>query len=73
MSEQTLIKMDAKESLAPREYASMTPMEMISSAVEAGNIDLVAKLMDLQERWDANQARKAFDAAIAAALSLIHI
>lgn len=45
---------------------AITPMEMLSRAVERGaTIEMVEKLMMLQERWEANQARKAFDAAIA--------
>jgi hypothetical protein len=44
-----------------------TPMALIQRAMEAGNLDLVARFMDLQERWEANQARKAFEAAMAAA------
>lgn len=51
--------------LAPVNTA-LTPMEMLDRAVSSGaGIDVIAKLMDLQERWDKNQHRKAFDAAIA--------
>jgi hypothetical protein len=47
---------------------ALTPMDMLNQAVERGaNIDVLTKLMDLQERWEKNQARKEFDAAIAAA------
>ncbi|CAB4145914.1 Essential recombination function protein [uncultured Caudovirales phage] len=46
----------------------LTPMDMVSKAVESGaNIEVLTKLMDLQERWEGNQARKAFDEAIASA------
>ena len=46
----------------------MTPAQMLSHAIERGaGLDMVSKLMDLQERWEASQARKAFDAAIAEA------
>lgn len=45
-----------------------TPMAMISLAIERGaNMDVIEKMMGLQERWEANEARKAFDEAIAAA------
>lgn len=45
---------------------ALTPMEMLSRAVESGqNIDVLDKLMGLQERYEANLGRKAFDAAIA--------
>jgi ERF superfamily len=47
----------------------LTPMQMIQEAAQRGNLDVVAKLMDLQERWEKNQSRKAFDNAIAAAKS----
>ncbi len=48
--------------------APLTPMEMLNSAVSNGaSIEVLEKLMGLQERWEANQARKAFDNAIAAA------
>ena len=46
--------------------AAMTPMEMLSQAIERGaSMDLLEKLMTLQERWEANEARKAFDEAVA--------
>ncbi len=44
----------------------LTPAEMLSVAVEKGaGLEMVSKLMDLQERWEKSQARKAFDAAMA--------
>jgi len=44
--------------------APITPMEMLQIAVEKGaDLDQLQKLMDLQERWEANEARKAFVAA----------
>lgn len=47
---------------------AMTPMDMVQQAVTSGaGIEVVSKLMDLHERWEANQARKDFDEAIAAA------
>jgi hypothetical protein len=52
---------------APRSNA-MTPMDMVQQAVTSGaNIDVLEKLLALQERWEANQGRKDFDEAIAAA------
>ena len=48
--------------------ATLTPMDMIERAVSSGaGIDTIEKLMGLQERWEKNQARKAFDAAVAEA------
>jgi hypothetical protein len=53
---------------APRQEESraLTPMDMVAQAVSQGaNIEVLEKLMGLQERWEANQARKAFEAAMA--------
>lgn len=48
--------------------AVLTPMDMLEKAVSSGQgIDVITKLMDLQERWQATQARREFDEAIAAA------
>lgn len=48
--------------------ATTDPMEMLSRAVQSGaSVETLEKLMALQERWEANNARKAFDAAMAAA------
>lgn len=54
--------------------AAMTPMDMLNKAVSQGaNIDVLEKLMSLQERWEANQARKAFDEAMASAKAEIPV
>ena len=51
---------------------ALTPMEMLSRAVENGqSIDVLDKLMGLQERYEANLGRKAFDAAISDAKASI--
>lgn len=48
--------------------ASTTPMDMISRAITQGaSIDIIERLMGLHERWEATQARRAFDEAIASA------
>lgn len=53
---------------------AVTPMEMLNAAVARGaDIAVLEKLMDLQERWEAGRARKAFDAAIAAAKAEIPV
>jgi hypothetical protein len=45
-----------------------TPMELLSRALERGaDLSMVEKLMDLAERSERNQAKKAFDAAVAEA------
>jgi hypothetical protein len=52
----------------PVSSGALTPMDMLSHAVERGaDLDMIEKLMNLQERWEASQARKAFDEAISAA------
>lgn len=56
----------------PRAVAAVTPMDMLNRAVESGaGLEMVEKLMSLQERWETGQARKAFDRAIAAAKAKI--
>ncbi len=46
----------------------MTPLQVISQAVLAGNVpvETMEKLMNLQERWEANKAKKEFDKSLAA-------
>lgn len=44
---------------------AITPMDMLQKAVEAdADLDKLKQLMDLQERWEASQAKKAFTAAM---------
>ena len=46
--------------------AAITPMEVLHRAIEAGtSVDQLAQLLALQERWEANEARKAFNSAMA--------
>jgi hypothetical protein len=62
--------MNAVTKLVEREDPprALTPMDMVQHAVQTGaGLDVVSKLMDLHERWEANQARKDFDEAIASA------
>lgn len=50
-----------------REVATVTPMEMLSRAMQSGaSIEQLQKLMELQERWEATQARRQFNEAFAA-------
>lgn len=45
---------------------TQTPMQMLASAVASGaSPEMIGKLMDLQERWEKNEALKDFNAAIA--------
>lgn len=49
-----------------------TPSDLISQAIEKGlDVEALSKLMDLQERWEANQARKAFFEAFTAFQSIV--
>lgn len=51
---------------------AMTPVDMLSMAVERGaSIETLEKLMGLRERYEASQARKAFDEAVADAKARI--
>lgn len=53
--------------IEPPARAVVTPMEMLDRAVSSGaSVETLTQLMNLQERWEANQARKAFDEAMAA-------
>lgn len=54
-----------KEARAEQE-ANLTPLAIINNAVASGaDVEKLAKLMDLQERWEANNARRAYVAAMA--------
>lgn len=47
--------------------AAPTPMDLMQIAVQGGaGVDAIAKLMDLQLRWEANEARRAFEISFAA-------
>lgn len=46
----------------------VTPAQMLAVAVQQGaDLAKLEKLMELQERWERNQARKAFESALSAA------
>jgi hypothetical protein len=68
-----------KVSIIPQETAPtmvqpVTPMDMLNRAVASGaDIDVLEKLMSLQERWESANARKAFEQALAAAKGEIPI
>lgn len=52
--------------LAVMPSAEITPMSILQIAVSQGaDIDKLAKLLELQERFEANEARKAYNAAMA--------
>jgi len=63
VSEVINIESDAKVYVPP---APATPMRLVEMAVsQNADVDKLTKLMDLQERWEAKQAHKAYCAAIA--------
>ena len=67
-AQQQLEKVSVIPQEEPRAVAVMTPMDMIQRAVESGaDIEMLEKLMALQERYEASQSRKEFDYAIAKA------
>lgn len=56
----------------PQLPAVVTPYDMVTQAVTNGaSVEVVGRLLDLHERWEASRARKAFDAAIADAKAKI--
>jgi len=58
--------------LAPVAAGGLTPMVMLDRALASGQgIEIIDKLMDLQERWEQNLGRKAFDNAMADAKASI--
>lgn len=55
-------KKEQTRDLAPQ---SLTPAQMLSLAVQQdAPVEKLDKLMDLQERWEKNEARKAFEVAM---------
>lgn len=68
MSEQALALHQEDAHPPANTGGALTPMEMIGRALDSGaTTETMEKLMALQERWEANQGRKAFDKAIAEA------
>lgn len=60
----TAIAVKEPQELTP---ATLTPLGILQMAVERGaNPEALTKLMELQERWERNEARKAFEEAFAA-------
>lgn len=57
-----------KEAAAPVVQQAATPMEMLQQALQSGaSLEMMEKLIELQERWQGSQARRAFDQAISEA------
>jgi hypothetical protein len=60
--------------IPPAEPVAITPMAMLDKAIASGaGIDVLERLMSLQERWQAGEARRSFDEAMAAAKSEIPV
>lgn len=58
---------EERELPALAQPANATPMSMLAVAVQKGmDVATIKDLMALQERWEANEARKAYAAALAA-------
>lgn len=72
MSTALELQSNERRELATEANAVVTPMTMIDRALVSGaSPETLEKLLALQERWEANQARKAFDAAMADAKAKI--
>ncbi len=64
----------AIQTIEPVAPAALTPMDMLHQALSNGaSVEMMEKLLTLQERWEGNQARRAFDEAIAAAKAEIPV
>lgn len=58
----------AAERMPPAHPVVQTPMALLTHAVQNGaSVETMEKLMALHERWEANQARRAFDQAVSEA------
>lgn len=61
------VEVESTELVEHTPAPAITPMQMLEIAVNKGaDLESLQKLMDLQERWEANEARKAFVTAKAA-------
>lgn len=74
-NEAVIVEHRPEAGLVPWQASSaITPMAMVDRAVSQGaSVEVVAKMMELQERWQKNQARMAFDEAMAAAKAEIPV
>lgn len=69
-----MTKPTKKNEIAVAEPVDLTPMEMLNRAVASGaSTEVMTQLMGLQERYEKNQARRAFDAAMADAKAKIPV
>ena len=64
----------AKNRDDPATVINLTPMDMLERAVSSNaGVEVISKLMDLQDRWQASHARRSFDEAMAAAKAEIPV
>lgn len=62
----TTIENNGSGALAKVSARDITPMHLLAEALQRGDaVETIARLMDLQERHERNEARKAYDAALA--------
>ena len=62
---------EKKTAIVVAPQREMTPQTLISQAITQGvNVETMEKLMNLQDRWESKQAKKAFDEAMAKFQSL---
>ena len=67
MSTAQQLQTEERREVTPRQQTAVTPMDMLNAAVERGDaIEKLSQLMDLHERWEAAQAKKAYIQAKAA-------
>lgn len=67
MSMKPLEKVNIIPEETPNLPVAVTPMAMLQQAIERGlSAETIDKMMGLAERWEANQARKAFNEAFSA-------
>jgi hypothetical protein len=60
-------RMESTVGVPADQQVAITPMQMLQIAVQQNaDLDKLTKIMDLQERWEKNEARKAFVAALTA-------
>lgn len=68
------VEHEPSTALAPAQGTAITPMDMLDRAVQSGaSIETLEKLMGLQERWKAAEAKQQFDEAMAAAKAEIPV
>lgn len=69
-----VVSIDRPMEMAPASMTPITPMAMISHAINNGaDLDTVKQMIDLRDREEAKMARRAFDAAMAAAKAEIPV